>query len=123
MTTPDHDGPVPADGPPRVDVLAVGVSCLTLGSAVEEVSGWVDRGEHRYVCVTGVHGVMESQRDPQLLRIHNRSGLTTPDDPRGACPNPFGTRGSTCRTSAPAMLPGGRSSGASRWGCSTACRI
>jgi len=22
---------------------------------------------------------MESQRDPQLLRIHNRSGLTTPD--------------------------------------------
>jgi len=60
-------------------VLGVGVSCLTLDSAVEEVSGWVDRGEHRYVCVTGVHGVMESQRDPQLLRIHNRSGLTTPD--------------------------------------------
>jgi len=79
VTTPDHDGPVPADGPPRVDVLGVGVSCLTLDSAVEEVSGWVDRGEHRYVCVTGVHGVMESQRDPQLLRIHNRSGLTTPD--------------------------------------------
>ena len=79
MITPDHDGPVPADGPPRVDVLGVGVSCLTLDSAVEEVSGWVDRGEHRYVCVTGVHGVMESQRDPQLLRIHNRSGLTTPD--------------------------------------------
>jgi N-acetylglucosaminyldiphosphoundecaprenol N-acetyl-beta-D-mannosaminyltransferase len=60
-------------------VLGVGVSCLTLDSAVEEVFGWVDRGEHRYVCVTGVHGVMESQRDPQLLRIHNRSGLTTPD--------------------------------------------
>jgi N-acetylglucosaminyldiphosphoundecaprenol N-acetyl-beta-D-mannosaminyltransferase len=79
VTTPDHDGPVPADGPPRVDVLGVGVSCLTLDSTVEEVSGWVDRGEHRYVCVTGVHGVMESQRDPQLLRIHNRSGLTTPD--------------------------------------------
>jgi N-acetylglucosaminyldiphosphoundecaprenol N-acetyl-beta-D-mannosaminyltransferase len=52
---------------------------VTLDSAVEEVSGWVARGEHRYVCVTGVHGVMESQRDPQLLRIHNRSGLTTPD--------------------------------------------
>ena len=45
MTTPDHDGPVPADGPPRVDVLGVGVSCLTLDS-VEEVSGWVDRGEY-----------------------------------------------------------------------------
>ena len=77
MTTPDHDGPVPADGPPRVDVLGVGVSCLTLDSAVEEVSGWVDRGEHKYVRVTGLHGVMECPRDPQLLRIHNRSGLTT----------------------------------------------
>jgi N-acetylglucosaminyldiphosphoundecaprenol N-acetyl-beta-D-mannosaminyltransferase len=52
---------------------------LTLDSAVEEVSDWVGRGEHEYVCVTGVHGVMECQRDPQLLRIHNGSGLTTPD--------------------------------------------
>lgn len=78
MSIPD-DGQISADGPPRVDVLGVGVSCLTLDSAVEEVSGWVDHGEHRYVCVTGVHGVMESQRDAQLLRIHNQSGLTTPD--------------------------------------------
>ncbi len=60
-------------------MLGVRVSCLTLDSAVEEVAGWVGRGEHRYVCVTGVHGVMECQRDPQLLQIHNRSGLTTPD--------------------------------------------
>jgi len=52
---------------------------LTLGAAVEAVSGWVCRGEHRYVCVSGVHGVMECQRDPQLLRIHNQAGLTTPD--------------------------------------------
>lgn len=79
MTVPDDHGPGPADGPPRVDVLGVGISCLTLDSSVAEVSGWVDRGEHKYVCVTGVHGVMECQRDPQLLRIHNRSGLTTPD--------------------------------------------
>lgn len=79
MSTPDRRGSAPADGPPRVDVLGVGVSCLTLDSTVEVVSGWVDRGEHRYVCVTGVHGVMECQRDLQLLQIHNRSGLTTPD--------------------------------------------
>jgi N-acetylglucosaminyldiphosphoundecaprenol N-acetyl-beta-D-mannosaminyltransferase len=67
------------DGPPRVDVLGVRISCVTLDSAVEEMSVWVDRGEHRYVCVTGVHGVMECQRDHRLLQIHNRSGLTTPD--------------------------------------------
>jgi N-acetylglucosaminyldiphosphoundecaprenol N-acetyl-beta-D-mannosaminyltransferase len=79
VTTPDHHGPPATNGPPRVDVLGVRISCLTLDSAVEEVSNWVDRAEHRYVCVTGVHGVMECRRDPQLLEIHNRSGLTTPD--------------------------------------------
>jgi N-acetylglucosaminyldiphosphoundecaprenol N-acetyl-beta-D-mannosaminyltransferase len=31
------------------------------------------------VCVTGVHGVMESQRDESLRRIHNAAGLVTPD--------------------------------------------
>lgn len=63
----------------RVDVLGVGVSAINMDMAVAEVSRWVDEGEHHYVCVTGVHGVMESQRDPELLRIHNESGLTTPD--------------------------------------------
>ena len=79
VSAADQPGRTAADGPPRVDVLGVGISCLTLDSAVEEVSGWVDRGEHRYVCVTGVHGVMECRHDQQLLQIHNRSGLTTPD--------------------------------------------
>lgn len=63
----------------RVDVLGVEVSAITIEMAVAEVARWIDEGERHYVCVTGVHGVMESQRDPQLLRIHNESGLTTPD--------------------------------------------
>ena len=63
----------------RVDVLGVGVSAVNMDMAVAEVSRWVEQGEHHYVCVTGVHGVMESQRDPELLGIHNESGLTTPD--------------------------------------------
>ena len=68
VTTPDHHGPPATDGPPRVDVLGVRISCLTLDSAVEEVSSWVDRAEHRYVCVTGVHGVMECRRDRNCVR-------------------------------------------------------
>ena len=63
----------------RVDVLGVGISVTSLDAAVQTISGWVQRGERHYVCVTGVHGVMESQRDGELLRIHNRSGLTVPD--------------------------------------------
>lgn len=66
-------------GIPRVDVLGVGVSAINMEMAVAELTRWIDEGESHYVCVTGVHGVMESQEDPELLRIHNRSGLTTPD--------------------------------------------
>ena len=64
---------------PRVDVLGVGISAINMDQAVAELTRWVDEGEQHYVCVTGVHGVMESQSDQGLLEIHNRSGLTTPD--------------------------------------------
>ncbi|MEM9713558.1 MAG: WecB/TagA/CpsF family glycosyltransferase [Actinomycetota bacterium] len=64
---------------PRVDVLGVQVSATTMDGAVAELARWVDEGECSYVCVTGVHGVMESQADPDLTDIHNRSGLTTTD--------------------------------------------
>jgi N-acetylglucosaminyldiphosphoundecaprenol N-acetyl-beta-D-mannosaminyltransferase len=72
---------VPAGGVEglRVDVLGVAVSVVTLDSATDRIAQWVRSGERRYVCVTGVHGVMESQRDPDLRKIHNASGLTTPD--------------------------------------------
>jgi N-acetylglucosaminyldiphosphoundecaprenol N-acetyl-beta-D-mannosaminyltransferase len=63
----------------RVDVLGVGISAIDPDDALAEATRWIDTGEQRYVCVTGVHGVMESQGDPDLLRIHNESGLTTPD--------------------------------------------
>ena len=69
----------PRDPIPRIDVLGVGISAINMKMAVDEITRWIDEGEHHYVCVTGVHGVMESQRDPELLRIHNESGLTTPD--------------------------------------------
>jgi N-acetylglucosaminyldiphosphoundecaprenol N-acetyl-beta-D-mannosaminyltransferase len=63
----------------RVDVLGVGVSAVSLRGALDEIERWVKEGEHHYVCVTGVHGVIESQRDPDLREIHNRSGLTVAD--------------------------------------------
>lgn len=66
-------------GIPRVDILGVGISAINMDMAVAELSRWVEEAEQHYVCVTGVHGVMESQSDPALLRIHNQSGLTTPD--------------------------------------------
>ncbi|MFF8945311.1 WecB/TagA/CpsF family glycosyltransferase [Streptomyces sp. NPDC014864] len=57
----------------------MGISAVTPHSAVEEIARWIETRERSYVCVTGVHGVMECQRDPALRRIHNASGLTVPD--------------------------------------------
>ena len=64
---------------PPVDILGVEVSVLTMDLATEEMGRWIDAREQHYVCITGVHGVMESQSDPELKAIHNASGLTTPD--------------------------------------------
>lgn len=64
---------------PRVNVLGVGVSSVNMTLALDTIDDWIERRDQHYVCVTGVHGVMESQRDPDLRRIHNRAGLVTPD--------------------------------------------
>jgi N-acetylglucosaminyldiphosphoundecaprenol N-acetyl-beta-D-mannosaminyltransferase len=65
--------------PERVNVLGVGVSAITMAHAVNIIEDWIAAADHQYVCVTGVHGVMESQDDPNLRDIHNRAGLVTPD--------------------------------------------
>jgi N-acetylglucosaminyldiphosphoundecaprenol N-acetyl-beta-D-mannosaminyltransferase len=64
---------------PRVDVLGVGISAIDMPTTLHLIDQWILQGDRRYICVTGVHGVMESQRDPLLRHVHNRSGLTAPD--------------------------------------------
>jgi len=63
----------------RTNILGVGISAINLEMAVETISQWVANETPHYVCVTNVHGVMECQRDAELKRIHNSSGMTTPD--------------------------------------------
>jgi N-acetylglucosaminyldiphosphoundecaprenol N-acetyl-beta-D-mannosaminyltransferase len=64
---------------PRANILGVGVSAVNMEMALHTVEDWISRRETHYVCVTGVHGVMESQRDEKLRHIHNVAGLVTPD--------------------------------------------
>ena len=63
----------------RVNVLGVGLSVINLETALHGVSRALARKDKGYICVTGVHGVMEAQRDPQLREILNQSFLNTPD--------------------------------------------
>jgi N-acetylglucosaminyldiphosphoundecaprenol N-acetyl-beta-D-mannosaminyltransferase len=77
MPTPSEAMRVSA--PERFDVLGVPVSAISMADALHTIDCWIrDRSPH-YVCVTGVHGVMESQRDERLRSIHAGAGLVTPD--------------------------------------------
>ncbi len=64
---------------PRVNLLGVGVNAINMPQAVDLVTSAVSQGRKGYVCVTGVHGIMEAQKDPAFRTILNRSMLTTPD--------------------------------------------
>lgn len=63
----------------RIDVLGVEISAIDLELAVKQIRTWVSVRSRNYVCVRDVHGVVASQRDPELLDIHNRAGMVTPD--------------------------------------------
>jgi N-acetylglucosaminyldiphosphoundecaprenol N-acetyl-beta-D-mannosaminyltransferase len=63
----------------RANVLGVGVHALDMEEAVRRSEYLLASGGQGYVCVTGVHGVMESQSDPELRATLNRAFLCLPD--------------------------------------------
>jgi N-acetylglucosaminyldiphosphoundecaprenol N-acetyl-beta-D-mannosaminyltransferase len=63
----------------RTNILGVGVSAINLGMALETIDQWIVLKKPQYVCVTGVHGLVESYRDENLRTIHNEAGMVTPD--------------------------------------------
>ena len=67
---------VPAD---RVDILGVGVHAIDMNEAVRRCHRMLDEHSKGYVSVTGVHGIMETQRDTAFRGILNRSFLCVPD--------------------------------------------
>jgi N-acetylglucosaminyldiphosphoundecaprenol N-acetyl-beta-D-mannosaminyltransferase len=63
----------------RVNVLGVGISVLNLRMALAAIASAVPARRKGYICVTGVHGVMEAQDDAAFKRILNSAFLCTPD--------------------------------------------
>lgn len=63
----------------RVNVLGVGISPVSLREASERVVALATSHRGGYVCVTGVHGVMESHDDDALRAVHNHADLVVPD--------------------------------------------
>ncbi len=63
----------------RVNVLGVGISVLNLRTALAAIADAVRARRKGYICVTGVHGVMEAQDDAGFKKILNGAFLCTPD--------------------------------------------
>jgi N-acetylglucosaminyldiphosphoundecaprenol N-acetyl-beta-D-mannosaminyltransferase len=63
----------------RVNILGVGVSAISMSDAVDATDAFLRGKDQSYVCVTGVHGIMEAQQDSKFRKILNGSFLTTPD--------------------------------------------
>ena len=63
----------------RANVLGVGVNALSGPETLDIISSVVVSRGKGYICATGVHGVMEAQKDPVFRAILNNSLLTMPD--------------------------------------------
>lgn len=64
---------------PRANVLGVGIHAIDPHSAVEVIRTALTSDRKGYICVTGVHGVMEAQKDFQFRSVLNSAFLVTPD--------------------------------------------
>jgi len=63
-----------------INILGTRVHAVNLTDAVTLIQDWIQAGRMgRYVCVTGVHGIMEGLRDPAIQSIHNRADAVVPD--------------------------------------------
>jgi len=72
---PPTDDPLAA----RANLLGVGISAIDMQEALGRSQRLLQQRRKGYICVTGVHGIMEAQRDAGFRTILNRSFLCAPD--------------------------------------------
>jgi N-acetylglucosaminyldiphosphoundecaprenol N-acetyl-beta-D-mannosaminyltransferase len=65
--------------PLRANVLGVGVHAVNPRTAIEFVESSIVSGRRGYICVTGVHGVMEANRNNEFRDTMDRAMLVLPD--------------------------------------------
>ena len=63
----------------RANVLGIGVHAVNLESSAEIIEAAVDANRKGYVCVTGIHGVMEAQRNAAFRTALDEAMLVVPD--------------------------------------------
>ncbi len=78
MSTPSTEKAIPPSTR-SVNILGVGMSVVNMEEALNRTESLIERRSKGYLCVTGVHGIMETQSSPELQQILNGSFLTVPD--------------------------------------------
>jgi N-acetylglucosaminyldiphosphoundecaprenol N-acetyl-beta-D-mannosaminyltransferase len=63
----------------RVNILGVGVDAVDMNQAVASIVSSVATQKKGYVCLGGVHGIMEAQRDMRLRTVYEKAALVAPD--------------------------------------------
>ena len=67
----------------RFNILGVSISAVNMEQTIDgAIDNWIKNDHRDYIVLTGVHGVIEMQKDDVLKKINNNSGLTTPDGMR-----------------------------------------
>lgn len=64
---------------PRADVLGVALSAIDMNRALDLAQGRIATGKSAYICMTGVHGVMEAQSNAHLRSVLNGAFVNAPD--------------------------------------------
>jgi N-acetylglucosaminyldiphosphoundecaprenol N-acetyl-beta-D-mannosaminyltransferase len=63
----------------HADVLGVDLSAVNMSRAIDLAESWIATGKSAYICMTGVHGVMEAQSNELLRAVLNRAFINAPD--------------------------------------------
>jgi N-acetylglucosaminyldiphosphoundecaprenol N-acetyl-beta-D-mannosaminyltransferase len=69
----------PGKSRPAALVLGISVDAIDMAVALKRVAASLKGSRKCYVCVAGVHGVMEAQRSPELRDAYAGSEMTIPD--------------------------------------------
>ncbi len=69
----------PGGDRPSANVLGVDVDAIDMERALAHISSVLNGRRKGYVCVAGVHGVIEAQRSKELFDAYMHSEMTIPD--------------------------------------------
>ena len=60
-------------------LLGITIEALNMDQTLQRIAAELEECRKGYVCLVGVHGIMEAHRDPRLASIYASAAITVPD--------------------------------------------